>query len=125
MASLVNRPNGHRWIQFTLGRRVTVKLGKMADEFATHVVCAWLGNSPRVANAHYLQVTQEHFDLAKTRSGNRKQNRKHSVAVSAGIEGNEADVESRSSHVFPSVMRNRAVGHYARQESNTHRNALD
>jgi hypothetical protein len=27
-------------------------------------VCAWLGNSPAIAQAHYLQVTDEHFDRA-------------------------------------------------------------
>lgn len=29
-----------------------------------HVVCAWLGNSPRVAAAHYLQVTDSDFASA-------------------------------------------------------------
>jgi hypothetical protein len=28
------------------------------------VVCSWLGNSPRVANRHYLQVTDTHFEKA-------------------------------------------------------------
>ena len=29
-----------------------------------HVVCSWLGNSPRVAQNHYLTVTEEHFQFA-------------------------------------------------------------
>ncbi len=29
-----------------------------------HVVCKWIGNSPPVAAAHYLQLTAEHFDRA-------------------------------------------------------------
>ena len=33
-------------------------------EFETHVVCAWLGNSPAVARKHYLQVTDDHFQRA-------------------------------------------------------------
>jgi len=32
--------------------------------FPTHVVCAWLGNSPQVARKHYLQVTDDHFARA-------------------------------------------------------------
>lgn len=30
----------------------------------THVVCAWLGNSPAVARAHYLQVRESDFEMA-------------------------------------------------------------
>ncbi len=29
-----------------------------------HVVCAWIGNTRKVAAEHYLQVTQEHFEQA-------------------------------------------------------------
>jgi hypothetical protein len=38
---------------------------EIEDEgYPTHVVCAWLGNSRRVATAHYLQVTDAHFERA-------------------------------------------------------------
>ena len=37
---------------------------ELAAEFPSHVVCAWLGNSERVAAAHYLQVTDADFDKA-------------------------------------------------------------
>jgi integrase len=37
---------------------------ELEEVFPTHVVCAWLGNSPRVAHGHYLQVTEEHFAKA-------------------------------------------------------------
>ena len=30
----------------------------------THVTCAWLGNTPRVAHKHYLTLTDEDFDAA-------------------------------------------------------------
>ena len=34
-----------------------------------HVVCAWIGNSIRVAEEHYLQVTEDNFArAAKTNS---------------------------------------------------------
>lgn len=34
---------------------------ELEDVYPTHVVCAWMGNSPRVARKHYLQVTDEHM----------------------------------------------------------------
>jgi hypothetical protein len=37
---------------------------ELEDQFPTHVVCAWLGNSRAVAQKHYLQVTDEHYARA-------------------------------------------------------------
>jgi integrase len=37
---------------------------ELSERFPTHVVCAWLGNSPDVAREHYLQVTDAHFEAA-------------------------------------------------------------
>jgi len=37
---------------------------ELAETFPAHVVCAWLGNSEAIANAHYLQVTDSHFERA-------------------------------------------------------------
>jgi hypothetical protein len=37
---------------------------ELEETFPSHVVCAWLGNSEKVARAHYLRVTDEHFDQA-------------------------------------------------------------
>lgn len=36
------------------------------EKYPLHVVCAWMGNSQPVAAKHYLQVTDEHFNLAAT-----------------------------------------------------------
>jgi integrase len=38
---------------------------ELAATFPSHVVCAWIGNSERIAAAHYLQVTDADFDKAK------------------------------------------------------------
>jgi len=43
---------------------------ELENEFPSHVVCAWLGNSPKVAAKHYLQVTDDHFAAAVTGSEN-------------------------------------------------------
>lgn len=37
---------------------------ELVNKFPLHVACAWVGNSPRVAQRHYLQVTPEHLQQA-------------------------------------------------------------
>lgn len=37
---------------------------ELAAKHPTHVVCGWMGNSPDIAKEHYLQITQEDFQLA-------------------------------------------------------------
>ncbi len=37
---------------------------ELTEEFASHVVTAWLGNSEKVAEKHYLQVLDSHFEKA-------------------------------------------------------------
>jgi hypothetical protein len=39
---------------------------ELEETWPSHVVCAWLGNSERVAREHYLQVTDEHYTKAAT-----------------------------------------------------------
>ena len=39
---------------------------ELAEQFPSHVVCAWIGNSEDVAREHYLQVTDEHFERAQS-----------------------------------------------------------
>lgn len=41
---------------------------ELAEDLPEHVVCEWIGNSPRVAREHYLQVTEDHFQRALGRS---------------------------------------------------------
>ena len=37
---------------------------ELAESFPIHVVCAWIGNTQAVAQKHYLQVTDAHFEKA-------------------------------------------------------------
>src|SRR5262245_42421699 len=37
---------------------------ELVAKFPIHVVCKWLGNSPTVADKHYLQVTEADFERA-------------------------------------------------------------
>lgn len=37
---------------------------ELEEQFPSHVVCAWIGNSEAIARRHYLQVTEQHFNRA-------------------------------------------------------------
>jgi len=37
---------------------------ELEETFPSHVVCAWIGNSELIARKHYLQVTDDHYQLA-------------------------------------------------------------
>ena len=37
---------------------------ELVEEYPSHVVCGWIGNSKAVAAKHYLQTTDEHFKKA-------------------------------------------------------------
>jgi integrase len=47
---------------------------ELAARYPLHVVCAWLGNSIRVASKHYLQVTDADFERAAESDANALQN---------------------------------------------------
>jgi hypothetical protein len=49
-----------RLFHSTRARRQT----ELQREFPLHVVCSWLGNSPRIAPQSYLLVTEEDFAKA-------------------------------------------------------------
>jgi hypothetical protein len=37
---------------------------ELQREFPLHVVCSWIGNSPRIAQQSYLLVTEDDFTRA-------------------------------------------------------------
>ena len=41
---------------------------ELQHEFPLHVVCSWLGNSPRIAQQSYLLVTEDDFSKASGRA---------------------------------------------------------
>jgi integrase len=52
-----------RWPKLWQNLRAT-RQTELEQQWPTYVVCAWLGNSAKVAQKHYLQVTDEHFQKA-------------------------------------------------------------
>ena len=60
---IIDRAGLERWpkpFQNLRSKRQT----ELEDEFPSHVVCAWMGNTPSVAKKHYLQVNDKHFAKA-------------------------------------------------------------
>ncbi|MHB1425782.1 MAG: hypothetical protein ACYC3I_21660 [Gemmataceae bacterium] len=53
---------------------------ELAATFPSHVVCAWIGNSERIAAAHYLQAANADFEKAITERG------KESAAKSGAVD---------------------------------------
>lgn len=60
---LVNRAGLQPWPRLFHAMRATRET-ELATEHPMHVVTAWLGNTPRIALKHYLQVTDADFERA-------------------------------------------------------------
>jgi hypothetical protein len=63
LLKIIARAGVKPWPKLWQNLRAT-RQTELADEFPNHVVCQWVGNSPRVAQEHYLRVTDEHFRAA-------------------------------------------------------------
>jgi hypothetical protein len=78
---------------------------ELMERFSSHVVCKWMGNSRAIAQEHYLQVTEEHYEQATMTTDLDKkkatQNATQQPAESSVIEGNGEQVESSKPLVFP------------------------
>lgn len=95
---------------------------ELAEDHPMHVVCAWLGNSRRVAQDHYLQVTDEHFRRAANESGTRAaQNLAQQASASASMDRKSATIDAQNESVLPSgadACGNMPNENWARQDSN-------
>ncbi len=63
LSRIVKRASVQPWPRIFHNTRAT-RQTELEETFPAHVVCKWIGNSPQVARAHYLQVTDEHFERA-------------------------------------------------------------
>jgi integrase len=61
---IIRRAGLEPWLKTFQNLRAT-RQTELEEQFPTHVVCAWLGNSERVARRNYLQVTEDHFTRAQ------------------------------------------------------------
>lgn len=63
MVRAVERAGAVLWPRLWHNMRAT-RQTELEDNFPSHVVCKWLGNSKAVATKHYLKLTEEHFQKA-------------------------------------------------------------
>ena len=64
-ARIVKRAGLTPWPKLWQNMRAT-RATELAQAFPQHVATAWMGHSAKIAEAHYLQVTAEHFAKAAT-----------------------------------------------------------
>jgi len=63
MTRLLRRAGVSGWPRLLHSMRAS-RQTELQREFPLHVVCSWLGNSPRIAQQSYLLVTEADFDRA-------------------------------------------------------------
>jgi integrase len=68
MTSIIRGAGLKPWPKLFHNLRATRET-ELAAEFPMHVVCDWIGNSPKVAAEHYLRVTDADFDRAASTEG--------------------------------------------------------
>ncbi len=73
---------------------------ELQETYPTHVVCAWMGNSPKVAAKHYLQVTEEHFEKAQQKAQQQPAANPEKAQQSA-VTRNEETPENAGNQHFP------------------------
>ncbi len=78
---------------------------ELAEFLPSHVVCAFMGNSERVADQHYLQVTDAHFDAACSALHNPVQHTAASSCMEMHTEKSDTEKDGRNNMpcIFQSV----------------------
>ena len=95
LQKIIRRAGLEPWPKLFQNLRST-RQTELEEVFPSHVVCAWIGNSQKVAAKHYLQVTDDHFEKA---SRARCATSKAPQTVANEISENEKDAQSsRFSH---------------------------
>ena len=64
----IQRAGLSRWPRLWQNLRAS-RQTDLESTYPSHVTCAWLGNSPKIARQHYLMVTEN--DFAKRRAHHR------------------------------------------------------
>ncbi len=91
---------------------------ELAKSNPLHVVCAWFWNSPRMATAHYLQVTASDFEEAiQTTSADIKEALQNPTQYRAAFSGIELQAGTENLYEL-ACSEFLAVFDYPRQDSN-------
>ena len=63
MLRIIRRAGVQPWPRLFHNLRAS-RQTELTNDFPSHVVADWLGNSPAIAQRHYLKTTEEHFQRA-------------------------------------------------------------
>ncbi|WP_375154915.1 tyrosine-type recombinase/integrase [Stratiformator vulcanicus] len=63
LSKIIKRAGLNPWPKLFHNLRAT-RQTELQEEFPSHVVCSWIGNTQSIAQKHYLQVTEDHFEQA-------------------------------------------------------------
>ena len=104
MERIIKRAGVTPWPKLFHNLRST-RQTELTEKFPSHVVCAWLGNSRAVAQDHYLQVTDAHFDKAVTGAEKQPeqaaQNPAQYAAASAGNDREQVEAKNENRPDLP------------------------
>jgi integrase len=89
------------WPKLFINLRST-RQTELENQFPTHVVCKWLGNSPQVAQKHYLKVTDDHFEQASRLTP-------ELTPDSSGQTATQADIPQDTTGEKTSVLQSRQI----------------
>jgi integrase len=70
---------------------------ELSEDYPDHVVCSWIGNSQAVAQKHYLQTTDEHFEKAATEPTGALQKALPTTAEETRSEAHEESADASNS----------------------------
>jgi len=74
---------------------------ELIEQWPAHIVCAWIGHTKKVAQEHYLQVTDEHYERAAGAAQNAAQ-----YPAEQACTGEKADSEdNQETVILPCVTR--------------------
>jgi len=96
---------------------------ELTATYPLHVVCAWIGNSEKIAQKHYLQITDTHFANASTGPSDAPDekaahNPAHTTAEQTGNASGLQTKKPRFFRGFPSQVQIRLQIDYPQGESN-------
>ena len=90
---------------------------ELTSRFPLHVVCAWLGNSAPIADRHYLQVTDDHFDdgarqhTVGTNAAKATQNPTQQAHAESGFESHAQMADVQKPLELPSIAASGEILH--------------
>ncbi|MEZ6101706.1 MAG: tyrosine-type recombinase/integrase [Pirellulaceae bacterium] len=115
---IIERAGVEKWPRLWHNLRASRET-ELTNRFPIHVVTAWLGNSPRVAEQHYLTVMPEHIAMAQV--GNCEEGGAGGGAATDRNDRKRSETDDKKSRetstcvVFPGIENDKS---YARQDSN-------